>query len=63
MKREIESSGLDPEQIVVISFHADAIAESKRQLPHIKALWLSGYKKGEDGKFTPGVEEVAEPLP
>jgi glycerophosphoryl diester phosphodiesterase len=62
MKREIEQSGLDPKQIVVISFHADAIAKSKREMPHVKALWLSGYKKNKDGKFTPGVEEVAKTL-
>jgi glycerophosphoryl diester phosphodiesterase len=62
MKREIEQSGLDPKQIVVISFHADAIAKSKREMPHIKALWLSGYKKNKEGKFTPSVEEVAATL-
>jgi glycerophosphoryl diester phosphodiesterase len=62
MKREIERSSLDPDQIIVISFHAEAIAKSKRELPHIKALWLSGYKKHKDGHFTPGVEEVARTL-
>jgi glycerophosphoryl diester phosphodiesterase len=62
MKREIERSSLDPEQIVIISFHAEAIAMCKRELPHIKALWLCGYKKDKDGHFTPGVEEVASTL-
>jgi glycerophosphoryl diester phosphodiesterase len=62
MKREIERSSLDPDQIVIISFHADAIAKCKRELPHIKALWLSGYKKDKDGHFEPGVEEVAATL-
>jgi len=62
MAREIERSSLDPDQIVVISFHAEAIAKSKRELPHIKALWLSDFKKLEDGRFTPSVEEVAATL-
>lgn len=62
MAKTIEASSLDPKQIVVISFHADAIAESKKRLPHIKALWLCGYKKHEDGHFEPGVEEVAATL-
>jgi glycerophosphoryl diester phosphodiesterase len=64
MANAIEASSLDPAQIVVISFHADAIAESKRLLPHIKALWLCGYKEDKDkkGKFTPEVEEVARTL-
>jgi glycerophosphoryl diester phosphodiesterase len=62
MAKAIEASSLKPEQIVIISFHAEAIARCKRELPHIKALWLCGYKKQKDGHFTPGVEEVAETL-
>jgi glycerophosphoryl diester phosphodiesterase len=62
MKKVIESSSLKPEQMVIISFHADAIAECKKQLPSIKALWLCGYKEQKDGRVTPGVEEVATTL-
>jgi glycerophosphoryl diester phosphodiesterase len=62
MAKAIEASPLEPEQIVIISFHADAIAECKKQLPHLKALWLCGYKEQKDGSFTPGVEEVAATL-
>ncbi len=62
MAKAIESSSLEPEQIVIISFHADAIAECKKQMPHIKALWLCGYEKQKDGHFTPEVEEVAATL-
>jgi glycerophosphoryl diester phosphodiesterase len=62
MKRVIEESSLKPEQMVIISFHADAIAECKKQLPHIKALWLCGYKEQKDGRITPGVEKVAATL-
>lgn len=62
MAKIIEASPLAPEQIVVISFHADAIAQSKKLLPHVKALWLSGFKKQKDGKFKPDVEEVAATL-
>ncbi len=62
MAKAIEASTLKPEQIVIISFHADAIAECKKQLPHVKALWLRDYKKQKDGHFTPDVEEVAATL-
>jgi len=62
MKKVIESSSLKPEQMVIISFHADAIAECKKQLLSIKALWLCGYKEQKDGRITPGVEEVAATL-
>jgi glycerophosphoryl diester phosphodiesterase len=41
MAKVIEASSLEPEQIVIISFHADAIADCKKKLPHLKALWLS----------------------
>lgn len=58
MKKVIEASSLDPKQIVIISFHADAIAECKKQLPHIKALWLCRYEE-KNGRMEPGVEEVA----
>jgi glycerophosphoryl diester phosphodiesterase len=62
MAKAIEASSLEPEQIVMISFHAEAIAECKKQLPHLKALWLCGYKEQKDGRFTPGVDEVAATL-
>ena len=59
MAQLIESSSLAPEQIVIISFHADAIAASKKRLPDLKAHWLSGYEEQEDGRLTPTKEEVA----
>lgn len=62
MGKIIEASSLESEQIVIISFHEEAIAESKKRLPHLKALWLCGYKEKEVGGFTPGVEEVAATL-
>ncbi len=58
----LAASKLKPEQVVVISFHADAIAECKRQMPHIKALWLCGMKKKKDGTLPPTAEQVASTL-
>jgi glycerophosphoryl diester phosphodiesterase len=43
MAKAIAASHLSPEQIVLISFQADAIAECKKQMPHIKALWLCSF--------------------
>ena len=34
---------------MIISFHADAIAECKKQLPQFKAYWLTDFKK-QDGR-------------
>lgn len=60
MVKVIERSNVPPEQLVFISFHADAVAECKKQLPHIKALWLCSFKKKKDSdKEPPTAEEVA----
>jgi len=63
MVKLIEASSLSPGQIVIISFHADAIAECKKQLPHIKAHWLSRFKKKEGDDFVPPtIDEVIATL-
>lgn len=62
MSKVIAASHVSPEQIVLISFHADAIAECKKQMPHIKALWLVGMEKKKDGTPAPSAEEVAATL-
>jgi len=63
IKNALEKSSISPEQIVFISFHDDAVAECKRQIPHIKALWLCGFKQKKDSdKKPPTAEEVAATL-
>lgn len=62
MAKVIAASHVSPEQIVLISFNADGIAECKKQLPHIKALWLTGMKKKKDGTPPPTVDQVATTL-
>ncbi len=62
MSKVIEKSSVSPEQIVLISFHDDAIAECKKQMPHIKALWLCGFKKKDEKHKQPTAEEVADTL-
>jgi glycerophosphoryl diester phosphodiesterase len=59
MAQLIEASPLSPDEIVIISFHADAIAASKQRLPDIRAHWLSGYEEQADGRLTPTKEAVA----
>ncbi|HEY3333033.1 MAG TPA: glycerophosphodiester phosphodiesterase family protein [Capsulimonadaceae bacterium] len=39
---DIASAGVAIEQLIVISFSAAAVAETKRQLPHCRAFYLSG---------------------
>jgi len=60
MAKVIAKSSVSPDQLVFISFKADAIAECKKQMPHIKALWLCSFKKKKDSdKDPPTAEEVA----
>lgn len=56
----VRKSGKKPEQLVVISFQADAIAESKKQLPEIKAYYLSSFKedKKKPGVWTPSIDSL-----
>jgi glycerophosphoryl diester phosphodiesterase len=62
MAKAIAATSLKPEQIVVISFHADAVAESKKLLPNVKAYWLTDFKKQDDGSLKPAVDEVIATL-
>jgi glycerophosphoryl diester phosphodiesterase len=55
----VRTSGKKPEQMPVISFNADSIAETKRKLPKHKAYFLSGFKKdATTGEFSPTIDEL-----
>jgi len=61
MQRILKASKLKPEQILVISFNEQTIAESKRLLPQIKAHWLTGYDSENDlGPWTPTASSVVQ---
>jgi len=46
----VRESGKRAEQLVVISFHADTIAETKRRLPQLKAYFLAGFRQNPETK-------------
>ena len=54
---EIQKSGLQPEQIVVISFHKDVVHAVKTKAPQFKAYWLVSFKS-RFGKTRPSQGEV-----
>lgn len=63
LTKAIAKSSLSPNQFMIISFHDDAIAECKKQMPHIKAQWLCGFPKNEkNGKKRKSADEVAATL-
>lgn len=45
LRHAIFRSRLKPEQVVVISFDRDIISRTKKQIPHLKTLWLSDIRK------------------
>lgn len=47
----VKASAKGSDQIVVISFHADALAASKRALPDYKHYLLANHKKDKQGQF------------
>ncbi len=62
LKKVLASSTVPAAQLVIISFNEDAVAESKKQMPHIKALWLCSFEQKENKPPPPSVEEVAATL-
>lgn len=57
--RAVRVSGHPPQQLVVISFKYETIAEVRRQLPELEANWLVSFKQDEQTRrFTPTVQEI-----
>ena len=57
--KAIESSGKRPDQLVIISFNSDTVAEAKRKLPLLKAYYLVGFKRDKQtGEWTPTLDEA-----
>jgi glycerophosphoryl diester phosphodiesterase len=59
---EIGKSGLQNEQIVLISFHQAVIRQFKESAPAFKAFWLSGFKKDASGAVSPSLPTVLKTL-
>jgi glycerophosphoryl diester phosphodiesterase len=55
----VKRSGKRPEQLAIISFHAETIAEAKRRLPEIKAYYLADFRRDEKGgDWRPGLDAL-----
>jgi glycerophosphoryl diester phosphodiesterase len=53
----LAQSDFECQDILIISLVDETIAECRRQLPHIKSHWLSGYKQ-EHNHWRPTADEV-----
>ena len=55
----VDRSGIDVEMVTVISFDAAVIESLKANRPEWRALWLTGFKRRDDG-WSPDVESLIE---
>ena len=63
LRATIADSGLKPEQVVIISFNKNVIAETKKRLPGVKALWLVRYDQDRSTRvWRPSLEQVLDTL-
>ncbi|MFW6106638.1 MAG: glycerophosphodiester phosphodiesterase [bacterium] len=59
LKRVLSNTTLKPSQTIVISFEESVISAVKRKIPHVKAFWLTGYKKDNStGNSSPRLDEI-----
>ncbi len=59
----LAESGLDPDQPVILAFSDEVVAEARQLLPHVKALWITDYKrKWQSGGWAPSIEAVLQTL-
>jgi glycerophosphoryl diester phosphodiesterase len=56
--RAIAALDFNPDDLLVITLVDETAAECRRQLPHLKQHWLSGYKQDERGHWRPTADEV-----
>ncbi len=55
----LNASSLKNEQLVIISFDADVIAECERRRPGLRTQWLTDYKQQDDGEWRPTEETIS----
>jgi len=62
LKAALAGSGLQSEQAIVMSFDPNVIAEAKRLLPQLKALWLTDFKADPATGVQPTATEILQTL-
>lgn len=57
--KAVRKSGKKPEQLAVITFYADTLAEAKKQLPELKMYYLASFKRDPKTKaVTPTLDDL-----
>jgi len=61
VQRLLADTRFPSERVCLISFNQQTIAEAKRQMPRIKAHWLTGYKQqSETEHWLPSADKVVQ---
>lgn len=59
LMKVIAASGKRPEQLAIISFNPESVAEAKRKLPQLQAYWIVSVKRDKTtGVLTPTADEL-----
>ncbi|MBE6366587.1 MAG: glycerophosphodiester phosphodiesterase [Lentisphaerae bacterium] len=59
---ELDQAAVPPEQVVMISFHANIVKLFKARYPERKALFLTSFKVSQQGTWTPTADELIKQL-
>jgi len=63
LKAVLDKTKLKPSQLTIICFDADVIAACKKQMPHINAFWLTGFKQDKQTKrWSPTIDAIMKTL-
>ena len=63
LEESLGRSKVAPEQLRIISFNADVIAQAKLRMPKIKGMWISGYKQDKaTGQWRPDRATILKTL-
>lgn len=63
LKADLEKAGANPDQLAIISFNAGVIAAAKKELPKVKAYWLTSYKQDKQTQaWSPTIDTVLATL-
>jgi glycerophosphoryl diester phosphodiesterase len=57
LAKVVDACGKKPEQLAIISFNAEVVAEAKRKLPQLKAYYLSSFKNSGT-RWSPTAEQL-----
>lgn len=58
----LAETGLGGEQAAVLSFSEEVVAEARKLLPQVRALWITDYKPDRQSGWSPSIEAILKTL-